>query len=200
MTSTEKRVGNRRGFGGNLREEIIAAAERLLEESGSRDAVTLRGIAREAGIAAPSIYPHFADRDAILEVVISRTFEKLAAACASAADGARDGQDQLQAICLAYVTFARQHPGQYRILFERAADNIAAPPHPYEAGIQAFTLLTQALASTPPAPSASSDATADAQVLFATLHGIAALPPALPGFPWQDEATLIHHAVAKIRP
>ncbi|PRY66993.1 TetR family transcriptional regulator [Glaciihabitans tibetensis] len=194
-----KRVSNKRGLGINLREEIIEAAERLLAEFGPGDAVTLRAIAREAGIAAPSIYPHFADRDSILDAVVSRTFRNLAQACRDAGDAAPDGTSEVAAISVAYVRYAREFPGRYRILFERSTRNIASPPHAYTDGIQAFGVLVTALErASRETESDSSLIERDAQALFAALHGIASLRPALPGFPWQDETALIHHVVGRV--
>lgn len=194
-----KRLSNKRGFGTNLRGEIVQAATRLLSESGSHEAVTLRAIAREAGIAAPSIYPHFADRDAILDVVVARGFENLAETCRRAADATTSGPARVEAISFAYVDFARAHPGQYRVLFERSPANTTSPPHPYDEGLQAFELLVQALGH-PAAKDSSGDLKRilDAQSLFVALHGIATLPPSLPGFPWHDEATLVRNVITKI--
>lgn len=193
-----RRAGNKRGHGANLREEILAAAERLLAQVGSRDAVTLRAIARETGVAAPSIYPHFADRDAILDGVIARTFTALAKTCRDAA-AASGSAEAVEAISLAYLAFARDHPGQYRILFERSPANIASPPHHYPEGIAAFQLLIEALQDAA-AGAASHDRhpALDAQSIFVALHGIATLPPALPGFPWIDETTLVRHMLNKV--
>jgi AcrR family transcriptional regulator len=49
------RARNRRGEGSKLRADILAAATRLLEQTGSEEAVTLRAVARQVGISAPSI-------------------------------------------------------------------------------------------------------------------------------------------------
>lgn len=194
-----KRVGNARGSGANLREEILAAAERLLAGSGSRQGVTLRAIAREAGIAAPSIYPHFRDRDAILDAVVARTFEALADTCRAAAMASLRGIDQVEAISLAYLAFARHNTGQYRVLFERSPANIATPPHQYPQGIEAFGLLVHALEDAAADGSTRDvDPTLDAQSLFAALHGVATLTPALRGFPWVDETVLVRNVLAKI--
>lgn len=198
MATTAGRAGNKRGFGSNLREEIVSAASRLLEESGSRETVTLRAIAREAGIAAPSIYPHFSDRDAILDVVVTRTFETLGAHCAAALDLSKPGREQVEAISAAYVAFAREQPGLYRILFERSAANTAASPHPYAAGTRAFDVLIGAVTRASTVAADPQTVVRDAQTLFAALHGIAVLRPALPGFPWQSETALVHNAVASI--
>ena len=48
------RERNRRGEGGKLRADIVAGATQLLEDTGSEDAVTLRAVARQVGISAPS--------------------------------------------------------------------------------------------------------------------------------------------------
>ncbi|MCW2495235.1 TetR/AcrR family transcriptional regulator [Jatrophihabitans sp.] len=188
------RVSNKRGFGANLREEILSAAERLLAASGSSDVVTLRAIARETGIAAPSVYPHFSDRDAILDAVVARTFTALAEECRAAA-AASHGVAKVEAICLAYLAFARNSPGQYRILFERSPANIASPPHQYAEGIAAFAMLVDALGDI--AGRDVPDSMLEAQSIFVALHGIATLTVALPGFPWADQTVLVRTLIAK---
>ncbi|MCA1708231.1 MAG: TetR/AcrR family transcriptional regulator, partial [Actinobacteria bacterium] len=56
----------RRGEGDKLREDIIEAAERLLVETGDQASVSIRAIARSAGVTPPSIYLHFADKEGLL--------------------------------------------------------------------------------------------------------------------------------------
>jgi AcrR family transcriptional regulator len=74
-TATERtaarRRRNARGQGARLTEDIVTGALALIERTGSAEAVTLRAVAREVGIAAPSIYPHFADREAIVTAVVA---------------------------------------------------------------------------------------------------------------------------------
>jgi AcrR family transcriptional regulator len=194
-----KRTSNKRGFGGELRTEILEAAERLLSAQASSEAITLRAIAREAGIAAPSIYPHFPDRDAILDVVVGRAFDDLAEVCRAAARITPAGVQAVHAMSVAYVRFAREHPGQYRILFERSSVNVASPPHPYPQGIQAFDVLVETMRNTETGKRVpETQLIRDAQTLFAALHGIAVLRPALPGFPWHDEGALITNAVIQL--
>ena len=69
----------------------MTGALALIERAGSAEAVTLRAVAREVGIAAPSIYPHFADRDAIVTAVVARVFDELAAAIEAGRGGGRAG-------------------------------------------------------------------------------------------------------------
>lgn len=195
MPNTARRTMNKWGEGARLRAEITDAATRLLSRTTSRDAVTLRSIAREAGIAAPSIYPHFADRDAVLDAVVSTTFEQLEAVCAQAFAGADSGADRIRAISHAYAAFATTHRAEYGILFERFGD--AGPDgHPYPAGIRAFQYFVDAFEQTARESSlGTGDAVRDAQALWAALHGVVTLVPATPGFPWKPAADLVDHLI-----
>ena len=71
---------NRRGEGDRLREEIITAASQMIGETGDDSTLTLRGVARRVGIAAPSIYRHFTDADQLKMAVVQRSFAEFASA------------------------------------------------------------------------------------------------------------------------
>src|SRR3954462_12715273 len=120
MATTPSRSRNRRGEGARLRDEIVAAAAALLEETGTEQAVTLRAVARRVGIAAPSIYAHFADRQAILLAVVQGAFAELAEALRATQTGTDappedDPVAQLRAACTAYLDFAATRPQRYRV-------------------------------------------------------------------------------------
>jgi AcrR family transcriptional regulator len=70
-----------------MRREILDAAIVLLGQAGTDDGVTLRAIARQAGIAAPSVYPHFSDRDAIIDAVLAEGLSYNASTAARARTG-----------------------------------------------------------------------------------------------------------------
>lgn len=200
---------NRRGEGSRLRDDIIQAATRLLQEAGSEDAVTLRAVAREAGIAAPSIYAHFPNPDAIIGAVVAETFEELTKALRASRDGINDPVQRLMAQCYGYLHFAREHPGLYRVLFARArgiAQPMGASPSNADAetgtaaknavivkaGTPAFDILVDAIEGCIQAGrSASEDPFLDAVALWSALHGYIALRAAAPEFPWPDESSMI---------
>ena len=69
------RSRSRRGEGEPLRDEILAAAERLIVETGNEDAVSIRAIADAVGVTPPSIYLHFPDKDPLILAVCERHFE-----------------------------------------------------------------------------------------------------------------------------
>jgi AcrR family transcriptional regulator len=64
------RARNARGEGERLRDEIIVAATKVLSTIGPEDPFSLRAVAKEAKIAAPSVYIHFADRNVLLLAVL----------------------------------------------------------------------------------------------------------------------------------
>lgn len=193
-SSARNRRPNRWGEGGKLRDEIIDAATRLLEQTGSDDAVTLRAIARQAGIAAPSIYAHFPDSAAIISTVVGRTFDRFTADLRAVGPDISDPVDRLYALGHGYLRFARDHPELYRILFARTqhvarspAGNPASPPIHEAAGLEAFNILVDAIqACVDAGRSSSTRPVLDAIALWSALHGYSLLRDAVPYFPWPD--------------
>ncbi len=185
-----RRTRNRRGEGAQLRDDIITAAGTLLEQTGRDDAVTLRAVARTVGITAPSIYPHFDDRDQILSALVARTFDRLTDALRPAADGVGDPVARLRAVSRAYLAFATDHTHLYRVLFER---HHAAAPGGRRApagvadmvGANAFAVLLDAVRAC--IDSGASDATSAEHAAtrwWVGLHGLATLRASMPYFPW----------------
>ena len=162
------RPRNPRGSGERLHDEIVAAATALIDESGDQAAPTLRGIARRAGITAPSIYPHFPDLSAVTAAVLAQSFAALRDAVREAADGERDPAAALVAAGLAYVQFGWDHPARYRLMF-------AASGYAPEAAAT-FALVREAISACVAAGvSASDDPHTDTWLLWAALHGVATL-------------------------
>ena len=205
--TTGRRQRNARGQGARLTEDIVTGALALIERTGSAEAVTLRAVAREVGIAAPSIYPHFADRDAIVTAVVARVFDELAGAIKAGATAAGpDPVDQLVAGCAAYVDFGLSHPARYSVLFaerhgpaEDYCQPVALGPDGrpvLEWGAEAFSLLLQAIQDCVTAGrSASTDVLADATAVWVALHGTVTLRTTLPRFPWPALAPQLRHQV-----
>ena len=104
-----------RGSGEQLREEILDAATALLLETGHAKAVSIRSVAQRVGVTPPSIYLHFADKDALLDAVCARYFEKLDEEMQRVAADQQSTIDVLRAQGLAYVRFALKTPELYRI-------------------------------------------------------------------------------------
>jgi AcrR family transcriptional regulator len=185
---------NARGQGARLTGDIVSGAVAVIEREGSAEAVTLRAVARQIGIAAPSIYAHFPDRDAIVMAVVTRVFGELAAAIGYGTEAAGpDPVGRLVAGCEAYVGFGLAHPARYGVLFSgrRAQDYAAAGPAARgrpESGSEAFGLFVSAIEDCVSAGvCASTDAAADAAALWVGCHGTVSLRTALASrFPWPE--------------
>ena len=84
MTAARRRRSPR-GSGDQLRDEILDAATELLLESNQEKAVSIRSVSQRVGVTPPSIYLHFADKDALIEAVVADVFHALDAAMVAAA-------------------------------------------------------------------------------------------------------------------
>jgi len=188
------RARNRRGEGARLRDEILAAATRLLEKTGSEEAVTLRAVARGVGISAPSIYAHFPDRSAIVEAVVDQAFTDFTAAIVAGVGTASDPVERLRGGCAAYLHFAERHRNRYRLLFERR--DLIPGGQMTQVQRDSFAILVDALQACIDADrSTSRDAFGDASAMWTALHGYAVLHVGLPGFPWPPEPDMLDRIV-----
>ncbi len=185
------RERNRRGEGSKLREEILAAAADLLERDGNEDAVTLRAVAREVGISAPSIYGHFDDREAIVATVIDSVFTDFVAALRAAIVGVDDPVQRLRRIGRAYLAFAAQRPRRYRLLFDRRDLERDDRPRA-DVRRDSFGVLADALqACVDAGRSTSIDVLGDATSMWTSLHGFATLRAGVTQFPWPTETIML---------
>jgi len=110
------RSRSKRGEGERLREEILDAAEAILLETGSTDKVSTRAVAKRVGCSSPSLYLHFPDRAEMLFAMCQRQFDQMGARLHEAASTSDDPIERLRALGRAYVTFALEHPQQYRTM------------------------------------------------------------------------------------
>lgn len=122
------RTRNRRGQGRQLRDEILVAVNHLLDEWGSVDRLTIRAVAAEVGVAAPSVYLHFSDKTELVWAALSGKYEQLADAM-RVADEAADANDmpaRLRAQVHAYCRFGLEKPGHYRLMYEMPQPSVEA--------------------------------------------------------------------------
>jgi AcrR family transcriptional regulator len=197
---------NARGHGSELAADIVSGALDLIERSGSSEAVTLRAVAREVGIAAPSIYAHFSDRDAIVLAVVVQIFEELREEIETGIESRNDPIERLVAGCQAYVQFGLTQPARYGVLFSeaRVADSLHCKPvrvgpdgRPIlEFGAESFALLVDGLeACVEAGVSRSTDTLTSATAVWVALHGTVSLRIALHEFPWPAEEPFVRRLV-----
>jgi AcrR family transcriptional regulator len=194
LTTVTPRRRARRGDGPLLREEIIAAAERLLIDRGSEEAVSIRAIADAVGVTPPSIYLHFADKEDLFLAVCDARFEELARLSAAAAAGAVDPVDEIRRRGQAYIRFGLDNPEQYRVLF---IDPQLNPVSTEE--IAKWACLQDMVTAVQRAIDAGLIAGTDAFLvtagLWAYVHGLVSLLITKPGLPWPPNDALIDHVL-----
>jgi AcrR family transcriptional regulator len=109
-------------------EEVVVAARRLLEEEGA-GALTMRRLADQLGIKAPSLYKHLPDKTALEAAIIATGLEEAAARFEAAVDSATTGgaatgdaagggAAAISALAGAYREFALAHPHLYRLIHD----------------------------------------------------------------------------------
>ena len=96
---------------GELRPTLLGTAAKILEKEGL-DAISLRDLARRAGVSHNAPYRHFADREALLAALAAEGFSLLVAELS-----ARTWREQ----AMAYLRFALVRPERFRLMFSRAA-------------------------------------------------------------------------------
>src|SRR5579862_5022704 len=105
---------------GDLRAALLTAALELLDESGETD-LSLRAVARRAGVSPAAPYRHYADREALVSAVAAIGYAELAERLA-AAHPSPSTPDQLASAAVAYVQFALERPALFRIMFGEPCD------------------------------------------------------------------------------
>lgn len=117
-TPAAPRRPNPRGQGEKLRDEMITAAVRMLDELGDDEALSLRAVARAVKVAATSVYLHFSDRDALVLAAMQRCHEELVHTGDEAEEAQPDPAAGLRARILAQADWVERHPGLYKVLHE----------------------------------------------------------------------------------
>jgi AcrR family transcriptional regulator len=191
-----RRSRNRRGEGGQLREEILEAGSRLLGVLGDVNLLSLRAVAREVGIATTSIYPHFKNIEELAHAVVARAFDELDAARDAASATISDPGERLLARSQAYCRFALSCPGLYQVMFQVTLPDSATLPAPRAPGRRSFETLVESIERVQRSRRASErDPRELATLLWATLHGLVSLRISRPNFPWPPLEPQVNDAV-----
>ena len=185
MSEAAVRPRSARGKGAELRGELLRAAMDLLTETGEEDAVSLRAVAQRVGVSVPSIYLHFADKQALLDAVCEEVFEALHVQMRAAAADATDVFDGLRRQGVAYVQFAIANPEHYRIVLMRKHESPSTgDPADLMMASSAFREFVASVQECVDVGVLEGDAASLALQLWAAAHGVAALLVAKPYFPW----------------
>src|SRR6516162_8885913 len=133
-------------FAGDLRQALLEAAVATLDEVGA-DGLSLREVARRAGVSHAAPAHHFTDKAGLLTAVATEGFGMLVSYLADAQPrGGGQPADQLPALGRAYARFAEENPGRFEVMFRPGLLH-ADDPAFQRAGDAAFQALRDHIAA-----------------------------------------------------
>lgn len=147
---------------GELKPALLAAAAQLLDEGGAA-LISLREVARRAGVSHNAPYRHFADRDSLLAALAEDGFRELGRRMDAETGG-------LAALGQCYVRFALEQPGRFALMFGAGLDKTRYPQL-QQAALALYRRLAQAVHETAPAREAEVATLA----AWSLVHGLAQL-------------------------
>jgi AcrR family transcriptional regulator len=182
--SRARRPRSPRGEGEQLRAALLAAAESLLVEPRNAPPLSLREVARLAGVSPAAVYLHFASAQELIAAVVELESRRLVdAVLGPHGDAANDDEVPVASVGLAdiatrYVEWGLANPGAYQLLFE-SADRLGNPVGPGETGWvvidAAVAALQRGRADDARGAVTTEEATRSAMRAWAALHGIVSL-------------------------
>jgi AcrR family transcriptional regulator len=171
MTTTTRQAAAR----DDVRAGILEASLTLMNEGGL-GALSMREVARRAGVSHQAPYHYFADREAILAELAGDGFDKLYDYMVSALGQARNKAHKVQLLGETYVRFALNHPEVFKLMFRCEMCDLSRYPEAKAKADRAFDTLAKALGVS--ASSASDKTSPDLAPVIACwsmAHGLATL-------------------------
>jgi len=193
------RRANPRGQGDRLRQQLLAAATAAIQTRGARQ-LTLRALARQVGVTAPSVYLHFPSLDHLLAAVVQQAFDDLTEVTSAAARNIADPVDELRRRCRAYCQFALEHPHMYQLMFQDDLPLTLANNPDSTPGRRSFDNLVAAVRRCLDTGvcAAHDDPFRLASVIWAAEHGLVLARISRPAFPWAPIDSLVDEMVTRM--
>jgi AcrR family transcriptional regulator len=129
---------------GDLQRALLEEALRTIHTDGVEQ-LTLRAVGRTLGVSRTALYRHFADKQALLAAVGREGFRRLRLALTDAWQQHGRGREGFEAMGLAYVRFAVEHPSYYRVMFGRFLESCSRDAAFVQEARAAFQVLVDSL-------------------------------------------------------
>jgi AcrR family transcriptional regulator len=140
----------------------------LLEEDGGPTGLSMRAVARRAGVSPGAPYRHYADRDELVSAVATVGYRELATCMAAAAPSPSTPED-LAAVGIAYVEFALRRPALFYTMFGAPCDRESSER------IAATTAIFEFVSAAVRRSFPDTDVEATTTAVWALVHGLAFL-------------------------
>ncbi len=161
---------------GDLRETLLADALTSIAERGVEQ-LSMRALARRAGVSPTAPYRHFPSKRCLLAALITRGFGRLERAVRSASDAVGpDPNERLLAAGRGYLAFARANPTTFELMFSGVIDDISDYAELQQASVSAYGVVLGILEEVLARPGAPALTVGQAGgVVWAAVHGLASL-------------------------
>lgn len=185
----EPRQRYARGEGAKLRIDLLNAAAELMATHESIEAISLRAVARRAGVSPTAVYRHFDDHLDLLAQAVDYCWTNFRDAMQQGRDSSPDPFVALHNTGLNYIKFAMRHHGQYRVIFANRLDLGLTKT---TSAVEAFDILVDLVEQV---LEANDDGRVAFDVAIQThtwIHGIVDLVGGHPELPWPDTDAMLN--------
>jgi len=152
----------------SLQRTVLAAAVSIVASSGPDD-VSLREVARAAGVSHQAPYHHFKDREGLFAAITEEGFSLLADSLDMSQSPTRES------MFVAYVQFALRHPGHFRVMFRKDICNLENYPNTLAQADRAFGVLADFVATTLGESASVDEIRLTTTYMWSVAHGLATL-------------------------
>lgn len=157
---------------GNLRAVLLEQAEAMLRDSGA-DGISLRELARQAGVSHGAPRSHFIDRQALLDALAEQGFIRFTEQITRAVDGGGTFAERFRRVGRAYVGFAVENSALMELMFAAKMNHPTGPVR--DAAARLFQVLDDAMGTPAKAPDGDGARTRFKLLFAATMQGTATL-------------------------
>ncbi|MEM8501641.1 MAG: TetR/AcrR family transcriptional regulator [Cyanobacteria bacterium P01_D01_bin.1] len=162
---------------GDLRQALLSAAITLLQKKDVQS-LSLRGVAREAGVSHTAPYRHFEDKAALLGAIAEEGFVEFGNYLQSAVDRTPNQPvESLMAAGVAYIRYALDYPTHFRIMFSHFPSEKSTDSSLHQTSASTFQILVNIILAGQAAQVMRNDQKAEFLALgkWSLVHGVAML-------------------------
>jgi len=144
MLKNSERVDWREARRQSARATVLAAAWKMVRADGLA-ALSLRDLARHAGITTPTVYAYFASKNDIFDAMFGEAAESFAVSKAALVDRG-DTNENLAADARSFIEFCVSDVARYQLLFQHSVPGFTPSPESYAPAVRALELTRGQLA------------------------------------------------------
>ena len=159
---------------GDLAETLMEAALTHIAANGT-ERLSLRALAREAGVSSTAPYRHFPSKRCLLAALATRGFRELKRSMSDAVDTATTLEERFKAMGGAYVNYAVANPTSYHLMFGSVLDDFSSYESLEQASVDCYAVVLGVLEELIQARGLDITAVELGGVVWAGVHGLASL-------------------------